>query len=112
MARRDELQVEIVREESRLADLNAEVGESSARLAALRNEFAAEPPVQIVIPPKLDSVMVAAPITNAAKVALFRSLFRGREDVFPRRWENAKKHKSGYSPACAYSGEVVHPVQG
>jgi superfamily II DNA or RNA helicase len=100
MARRDELQVEIVREESRLADLNAEVEESSARLAALRNEFAAEPPVQIVIPPKLDSVMVAAPITNAAKVALFRSLFRGREDVFPRRWENAKKRKSGYSPAC------------
>ena len=90
MARRDELLVEIAREESRLAALNAEVEESSARLAALRNEFAAEPSVQIVIPPKLDSVIVTAPMTNAAKVALFRSLFRGRDDVFPRRWENAK----------------------
>ncbi|MEK7718040.1 MAG: DEAD/DEAH box helicase family protein [Bacteroidota bacterium] len=29
------------------------------------------------------------------------SLFRGRDDVFARRWENNKKDKSGYSPACA-----------
>ncbi|CAA7627437.1 Putative helicase (fragment) [Candidatus Terasakiella magnetica] len=37
----------------------------------------------------------------AAKIALFRSLFRGREDVFPKRWSNPKNGKSGYSPACA-----------
>ena len=36
----------------------------------------------------------------AEKVALFRSLFRGREDVFPRRWENQKTSKVGYSPVC------------
>ena len=35
------------------------------------------------------------------KIALFRSLFRGREDVYPRRFENRKTGKSGYSPACA-----------
>jgi len=34
------------------------------------------------------------------KITLFRSLFRGREDVYPVRWE-AKTGKSGYSPACA-----------
>ena len=34
------------------------------------------------------------------KVALFRDLFRGREDVYPARWE-ARTGKSGYSPACA-----------
>lgn len=34
------------------------------------------------------------------KIALFRSLFRGREDVFARRWQSAKTGKSGYSPAC------------
>lgn len=33
------------------------------------------------------------------KIALFRSLFKGREDVYPIRWEN-KAGKSGYSPAC------------
>ena len=37
---------------------------------------------------------------TAEKIALFRSLFRGREEVFPRRWENPKSGKSGYSPAC------------
>ncbi|WP_425411950.1 TOTE conflict system archaeo-eukaryotic primase domain-containing protein [Magnetospirillum moscoviense] len=37
----------------------------------------------------------------AIKIALFRSLFRGREDVFPKRWSNPKSGKSGYSPSCA-----------
>jgi hypothetical protein len=35
------------------------------------------------------------------KIALFRSLFRGREDVYPRRFESRKTGKAGYSPACA-----------
>jgi len=35
-----------------------------------------------------------------AKVALFRSLFRGREDVYPRRFESRTTGKSGYAPAC------------
>lgn len=35
------------------------------------------------------------------KIALFRSLFRGRDDVYPRRFENRKTGKSGYSPVCA-----------
>jgi hypothetical protein len=37
-----------------------------------------------------------------AKIALFRSLFRGREDVYPRRFESRKTGKSGYTPACAH----------
>lgn len=34
------------------------------------------------------------------KIALFRSIFIGRGDVYPRRFENRKTKKSGYSPAC------------
>lgn len=34
------------------------------------------------------------------KVALFRSLFRGREDVFARRWQSRSGSKSGYQPVC------------
>lgn len=34
------------------------------------------------------------------KIALFRSLFRGREDVFPKRFESAKTGRSGYQPTC------------
>ena len=37
----------------------------------------------------------------AAKIELFRSLFRGREDVYPRRFESRKTGKAGYAPACA-----------
>src|SRR5215212_10174806 len=37
---------------------------------------------------------------SQAKIALFRSLFRGREDVYARRFESRKTAKSGYSPAC------------
>lgn len=36
-----------------------------------------------------------------AKIALFRSLFHGREDVYPRRFESRKTGRAGYSPACA-----------
>jgi hypothetical protein len=35
-----------------------------------------------------------------AKIALFRSLFLGREDVYPRRFESRKTGKYGYQPAC------------
>ena len=35
------------------------------------------------------------------KVRLFRALFRGREDVYAKRYVSAKSGKSGYSPACA-----------
>jgi len=35
-----------------------------------------------------------------AKIALFRSLFRGRDDVYPRRFESRKTGKAGYQPAC------------
>ena len=37
----------------------------------------------------------------AAKIALFRSLFRGRTGVYPRRVESRKIGKSEYAPACA-----------
>ncbi len=38
--------------------------------------------------------------SSCTKIALFRSLFRGREDLYPRRFESKKTGKSGYSPAC------------
>ena len=34
------------------------------------------------------------------RVELFRSLFKGREDVFARRWFSKATGKSGYQPAC------------
>src|SRR6187455_897258 len=34
--------------------------------------------------------------SSEAKIALFRSLFRGREDVYPRRFESRRTGRSGY----------------
>ena len=36
-------------------------------------------------------------LSTAEKIALFRSLFRGREDVYAQRWESPDG-RSGYSP--------------
>lgn len=41
------------------------------------------------------------PVTSGEKVALFRSLFRGREDIYPKFWSNARTGRKGYAPACA-----------
>ena len=35
------------------------------------------------------------------KIALFRTLLAGRADVYPRRWENVAKGRTGYAPVCA-----------
>jgi superfamily II DNA or RNA helicase len=43
---------------------------------------------------------VCAHSSPAEKIALFRSLFRGREDVYPRRFESKKTGRAGYAPAC------------
>jgi superfamily II DNA or RNA helicase len=42
---------------------------------------------------------VSSNSTKQEKISLFRNLFRGREDVFPLRWES-RTGKSGYSPSC------------
>lgn len=34
------------------------------------------------------------------RVAIFHSLFKGREDVFARRWFSKTTGKSGYQPVC------------
>jgi superfamily II DNA or RNA helicase len=89
----------IAREEARIARLETELKESRAVLVSLRAELS-EGQLSPPIAPALTS-SVPAPVTSWEKVALFRSLFRGREDVFPKLWTNAKTGRKGYAPACA-----------
>ena len=88
---------EIVAIRDRLARLDTEKIELEARLTRLFAE-------QEIVTERSRSIE-AAPVTNASspaeKIALFRSLFRGRDDVFPKRWENTKTGKAGYAPTCA-----------
>jgi superfamily II DNA or RNA helicase/very-short-patch-repair endonuclease len=50
--------------------------------------------------PGLPQVTVNQRSPAEAKIALFRSLFHGREDVYPRRFESRKTGRAGYSPVC------------
>ncbi|MBN1458706.1 MAG: restriction endonuclease subunit R, partial [Armatimonadetes bacterium] len=79
--------------ESRLEALEQERSELLERIKRLRAKQA--------------SSRVATPATvnrdssAEEKVALFASLFRGRMDVYARRWENRRVGRSGFQPACA-----------
>lgn len=82
---------------SLVAKLRAE----NARLVALLDAHGIDwrPPAE---PVKI-AIVQAEPsqqLDTEGKLALFRSLFRGRTDVYPTRWES-KAGKSGYAPACA-----------
>lgn len=72
----------------------ARLREENERLKALLGIKTEKPAVQ----------STSTPVTNDsspdAKISLFRSLFTGRDDVYPIRWEG-KNGKSGYSPACS-----------
>ena len=81
----------------RLAALDRERSEIADRLRVL--EHARLRATAGRQPPQLTARVTAAS-PAAEKIALFRNLFRGREEVFPRRWENPKTGKSGYSPMC------------
>lgn len=96
IASTDDIDHEIAALNERLTELDRERFELADRLRALEHARAR---ASTNSRPLLGArVTTASPTTE--KVSLFRSLFRGREEVFPRRWENPKSGKSGYSPVC------------
>ncbi|MBN1770305.1 MAG: DEAD/DEAH box helicase [Deltaproteobacteria bacterium] len=95
---RDDTLAEIARQKARLAELERERAAAADRIAALEAgliEGAGEARDR----PAGPTWSVPPPATMAERVALFRRLFRGREDVFPKRWES-RKGTQGYSPVC------------
>nr|WP_290096018.1 DEAD/DEAH box helicase family protein [uncultured Duncaniella sp.] len=66
----------------------------NARLRALLTKYG------IVVEEPTSSVV--SMLSLEEKVALFRGLFQGREDVFARRWFSSSSGKSGYQPVCAW----------
>jgi superfamily II DNA or RNA helicase len=80
--------------EAELADLDMRRAAVVERLAALNeNRRASRTPVS-------DGDRSPVGWSAVEKVELFGSLFRGREDVFAVRWENASTRRSGYAPRC------------
>ena len=47
-----------------------------------------------------DSAIVTNQSPSEEKIKLFRFLYRGREDIYAKRWYSEKSGKSGYQPVC------------
>jgi superfamily II DNA or RNA helicase len=95
----DEVNRLLTETERELGKLNTRRDELLGQLAELQREKASLLHGHQVPPqPKLP------PLTNQsspeAKIALFRRLFRGREDVYARRFESRRTGKKGYQPVC------------
>jgi hypothetical protein len=99
----NEVLEDIAREEARLLELERTREEARSRIASLRAELDAAParlPLPLPLAPN-----GKVPHTPAEKVKLFRSLFRGRTDVFPTHFVSKKTGKPGYAPACSNKWE-------
>lgn len=97
---RDELVRAVAREESVLARLESELLDARVRLANLQAELARDGLAPGNRASPSSQPQLEAPQTSADKVRLFRSLFRGREDVVATRFVSRKTGKPGYAPAC------------
>lgn len=94
--------VEPISAEHQLANALAECARLRAENRDLRQRLGL-PKEQASIPRIVPAVLITDSLINSKsspdeKVGLFRSLFRGREDVYAVRWEG-RNGKTGYSPA-------------
>jgi hypothetical protein len=96
IAGKDDIIRQIEALKGRLISLDRERSEIAKQLDVLERMSAEEAAKQALLAPSRTTA--ASPATE--KIALFRSLFRGRDDVFPRRWQNRITGKAGYAPAC------------
>lgn len=94
---------ELAAENARLLGIIKSLKEENARLRALLP--------QSVIPQASEEKSAAIPDVKvdratiiADRIILFRSLFRGRTDVFAKRWVS-KSGQSGYKPVCLFENE-------
>ncbi|MBI5431911.1 MAG: DEAD/DEAH box helicase family protein [Planctomycetes bacterium] len=97
---RQTLLEELARDEAELAALDQQREDLRARVLAARAALTSRP-TSTAPPTPASTTGGLAPQTPDEKVRLFRSLFRGRADVFPARFVNGKTGKAGYAPACA-----------
>ena len=86
MRPRNAILEELANEQAKLAELERTQEEARAKIESLRSELAATSATTSVSLPPSSATKGNAPATPADKVKLFRSLFRGRADVFPTRF--------------------------
>ena len=101
MRTREAILHELATEQVKLAELERELSTARNRINSLNAELQTAPEPKSTALPLTTTVARKAPATPADKVKLFRSLFRGRTDVFPVRFVSKKTGNPGYAPACS-----------
>jgi superfamily II DNA or RNA helicase len=97
--RSSDLTSDLADAEAQLLRIEEERTAAAARVTALRAELAAADAAVRVAPPSPPAL--GEPGSASAKAKLFLSLFRGRDDVYPVRFEPKPPKKAGYAPDCA-----------
>ncbi len=102
--RATELTAAIAAAQARRVELAAELTSLDTTIAQLSRELV-----------DLNDIEHSEPVptialTPAEKIAIFRRLFRGRADVWPRLWQNTRTGKKGYAPVCG--NDWVKPICG
>jgi superfamily II DNA or RNA helicase len=83
-----------------LSKIECQRNELVDEIGRLRLERASLSECDVASPRPLLDVPVTERSPQGAKIALFRSLFRGRDDAYARRFESLRTGKKGYQPAC------------
>ena len=99
---RNKIPVNIRTIEARLKEIDTERELLTNDLKKLRLTLS-ELEVSSVQTPKNIAKINASSVLNK-KITLFRSLFGGREDVYPKLWTSKKTGNKGYSPVWKMSG--------
>jgi hypothetical protein len=103
---------------ARVTDECERLREENWRLRELLNQQTPRSMKSLVVAEQVHSESTQAPsrtesdtpeLSVAGKIALFRSLFRGRDDVYAVRWES-ENGKSGYSPASIKDWDALRLV--
>ena len=99
MAESFDIERKISEIEAELANLDHHRDQLLDELTQLRRQhIQKDSPAQLML--NIQGITINNQSSQEEKIRLFRSLFKGREDVFPRRFENSKTGKSGYAPVC------------
>ena len=96
----DEINRLIAEAELELAKLEGRRSELLKNVTKLQKVKASFVQTQQSLLPSATSISVNRHSSEEARTTLFRSLFRGREDVYPRRFESLKTGRTGYQPVC------------
>jgi superfamily II DNA or RNA helicase len=93
----DQMIAEAEKELARLEARRASVLETIKKLKEEKDRVSSFSPESLNLD---ENAPVTKQSSESEKIALFRMLFKGREDVYPRRFESRRTGKAGYQPAC------------